>query len=257
MKKPDNDKAIDDLEKTARNKTGLMRTKELLLTKDGSHTVIVPSLDITYRSRHGAIQESMHVFIDAGLKYKWSSDPEWTADTGKPMQIFELGFGTGLNALLTAKEAMYSRRKILYTTIEPEPLDPEMARLLNYEDAPGYLQKMHEAEWGVPVVIHPYFTFAKYKLALADFDLNSILMEGVEAGDGFDLVYFDAFGPLTEPELWSAESFTRIVSLMKTGGVLTTYCSKSVVRKTMMGTGLHVKKIQGPYGKREMVRATK
>ena len=274
-------------------------TRELLLTKDGSHTVIVPSLDITYRSRHGALQESLHVFIDAGLKYKWSTDPGWSGDSEKLMHVFELGFGTGLNALLTAIEAMAVRRNISYTTIEPEPLEPEMAGLLNYDDAAGFLQKMHEAEWGMPVAINPYFTFTKYKSTFADFDLNitgtnifkpgNVIEPGnvaepdnvVESvtvvepdnvlesdnvvetdnvnatGPVFDLVYFDAFGPLTQPELWSAESFTKVASFMKTGAVLTTYCSKSVVRKTMVSAGLQVKKIQGPYGKREIVRAIK
>jgi hypothetical protein len=251
------------------------------------------------------------------------------------MNVFELGFGTGLNALLTAVEAMVMRRKIYYITIEPEPLEPEMARVLNYNDADGYLQKMHEAPWGIPVAIHPCFTFTKYRSTLADFDFNianinhfktrnvvksgnqveqnivvepgnqfepgnvaetpiqiepgnvaetasqfeprsvvestkigesgNVIKAGnvveprdvVSTGPVFDLVYFDAFGPLTQPELWSADSFTKIASIMKTGAVLTTYCSKSVVRKTMAGAGLQVKKIQGPYGKREMVRATK
>lgn len=232
--------------------------RELLLTKDGSHTVIVPSLDITYRSRHGAIQESLHVFIEAGLKYKWSIDERWSGDSAEIMYIFELGFGTGLNALLTATEAIAVRRKIFYVTIEPEPLEPEMAGLLNYNDTSGYLQKMHAAPWGMPVSIHPWFTFTKYRSTLADFDFNITgTNHFLSKGPVFDLVYFDAFGPLTQPELWSAESFMKIASIMKTGAILTTYCSKSVVRKTMAGAGLVVKKIQGPYGKREMVRATK
>jgi tRNA U34 5-methylaminomethyl-2-thiouridine-forming methyltransferase MnmC len=257
MKKLHHDLAAEDLKKSGPENQPMVKSKELLLTKDGSHTVIVPSLDITYRSRHGAVQESLHVFIDAGLKYKWSTDPGWATDSEKVMQIFELGFGTGLNALLTAKEALISGQKISYTTIEPDPLEPALAGLLNYEDPGGYLQKMHGAEWGTPVDIHPCFTFTKHRSTLADFDPHFIHTDSVEAEPVFDLVYFDAFGPLTEPGLWSAESFKKVVSFMKEGAVLTTYCSKSVVRKTMMGTGLKVKKIQGPYGKREMVRATK
>ncbi|MHA4844678.1 tRNA (5-methylaminomethyl-2-thiouridine)(34)-methyltransferase MnmD [Flavitalea antarctica] len=251
------DKAVEQSQHDVHAEAARGGDKELLLTKDGSHTVIIPSLDVTYRSRHGAIQESMHVFIDAGLKYKWSTDPQFATDTTRPIRIFELGFGTGLSALLTAKEATAAQRSISYTTIEPEPLEPAMARRLNYEDGPGDLQKMHEAEWGTRVRINPYFLFTKYKLTLADFNPDTARLNSDEHGSGYDLIYFDAFGPLTAPGLWSAESFTKIVSLMKQGAVLTTYCSKSVVRKTMMSSGLNVKKIQGPYGKREMVRATK
>ncbi|RYG43796.1 MAG: SAM-dependent methyltransferase [Chitinophagaceae bacterium] len=218
---------------------------------------MIPSLDITYRSRHGAVQESLHVFIDAGLKYKWLSENEWTDDPEKVMQVFELGFGTGLNALLTAKEALSFKRKISYITIEPEPLEPEMAILLNYKDEAGYLKKMHQAEWNTPVEIHSWFKFTKFKTTLADFNLHDNAVGFPTAGAIFDLVYFDAFGPLTQPELWSGQSFAKVASMMKTGAILTTYCSKSVVRKTMMAAGFTVKKIQGPYGKREMVRAMK
>ena len=226
--------------------------KELLLTKDGSHTVVIPSLDITYRSRHGAIQESTHVFIKAGLHYEWSRMPQETT-----IEIFELGFGTGLNALLTCVEALAARRKISYTTIEPDPLDPEMARLLNYPDEGHYLQQMHEASWGNAVSIHEYFTFTKYNLTFAEFVGHQASDSDDAFKPGYDLVYFDAFGPLTQPELWSAESFSQIVALMNEGAALTTYCSKTVVRRTMTNAGMQVTKIPGPYGKREMVRAIK
>ena len=223
----------------------------------GSYTVAIPSLDITYRSRNGAVQESLHVFIEAGLKYKCTMDPVFTGDQQHVIQLFEMGFGTGLNALLTAKEALALKRKISYTTIEPEPLEAEIVQQLKYEDSAGYLRKMHDAAWGVAIDLHPYFTFTKYRSTLAAFDISFLADNFDKVGPVLDVVYIDAFGPLTQPELWSADSFSKIASWMKPGAVLTTYCSKSVVRRTMMGVGLQVKKIPGPYGKREMVRATK
>ena len=213
--------------------------RALLVTKDGSHTVIMPSLNVTYHSMHGAVQESKHVFIDAGLNYQWSVKNDPT------ISVLEVGFGTGLNALLTCSEAASRQRKISYTALEPYPLTAEITKGLNYEDASGYLAMIHNAVWGAAVNIHEYFRLTKLKISLAEAD----------AEGKYDLVYFDAFDPGTQPAIWSAESFEKIYSMMKPGGVLTTYCSKSHVRKTMMSVGFKVTKIQGPRGKREMVRA--
>ena len=211
--------------------------RELLVTKDGSHTVIIPSLNVTYHSLHGALQESIHVFIEAGLYYQWS------VITDSSMSILEVGFGTGLNAMLTCQAAASRRNQITYTALEPYPLTDEIVKGLNYEDASGYLRMIHDVSWGAVVDIHEYFRLTKLKMPLAD------------AEGKYDLVYFDAFDPITQPEIWSAESFEKIYSIMKPGGVLTTYCSKSHIRKTMMSVGFKVTKIPGPWGKREMVRA--
>jgi len=217
--------------------------KELLVTNDGSHTVILPASGITYRSRHGALQESRLVFIEAGLHYQWEQQP------AGELSVFELGFGTGLNALLTCNEAAVNKRKIFYTTIDPDPLDPAMIEMLNFADKNRYLSRMHHVPWAEQIEIHPYFSFIKYRSAFQDFQ--------PVVPSTYDLIYFDAFGPLAQPELWSASTFAKIFQMMNDGAALTTYCSKSTVRRTMTEAGLRVYKIPGPRGKREMVRAIK
>ena len=215
--------------------------RELLKTADGSNTVSIPELDITYRSRHGALQESLIVFIEAGLEFRWSMAP------GEPLRLFEMGFGTGLNALLTAHAAVRNRRSIVYTTMEPYPLETAITNSLDYDNGGDTLALLHQCDWNKSVEINEYFSFRKHQLKLA----------GFETSEQFDLVYFDAFGPVTQPEIWSPESFAKIFSMMNKGATLVTYCSKSVVRRTMKDVGFVVNKIPGPRGKREMVRATR
>jgi tRNA U34 5-methylaminomethyl-2-thiouridine-forming methyltransferase MnmC len=214
--------------------------RELIVTVDGSTTVSIPSQAVTYRSRHGALQESRHVFIEAGLLFAWAKHADHL-----PLNVFELGFGTGLNALLTAQEALRASRPVNYTTIEPYPLEPSMISALNYDDPDGQFSLLHDCSYEQVVSVNPYFNFIKHQVTLAEFETTT----------RFDLVYFDAFGPVTHPAMWSAESFRKMFCYMNIGSVLTTYCSKSVVRHTMKDAGFIVTKIQGPRGKREMVRA--
>jgi tRNA U34 5-methylaminomethyl-2-thiouridine-forming methyltransferase MnmC len=216
--------------------------RELLQTADGSVTVSIPSLEVTYRSRHGAIQESRHVFIEAGLLFAWANRIDEA-----PLQVFEMGFGTGLNAFLTVQEATNMKRPVNYIAIEPFPLEPDMVHALGYNDPDGQYASLHNCAWNVPTQINPCFNFTRHQQTLAEF----------ETSQKFDLVYFDAFGPVTHPDLWSAENFAKIFLFMNSGAVLTTYCSKSVVRRTMKDVGFIVNKIPGPRGKREMVRAIK
>jgi tRNA U34 5-methylaminomethyl-2-thiouridine-forming methyltransferase MnmC len=219
--------------------------RELLITNDGSHTVAIPELGVTYRSKHGAVQESAHVFIEAGLLKLLDEI------THQPIEIFELGFGTGLNALLTLRTAQKLQRKIRYICVEPYPLDRNMVGGINYEDllkvpmvAPAF-SGLHEAAWEIDVEINPYFVLHKKQSAFEDFN-DDIKVH---------LVYYDAFGPLTQPQLWTIDSFKKVYTIMKPGGILTTYCSKSEVRRNMVSAGFQVTKLQGPRGKREMVRA--
>jgi tRNA U34 5-methylaminomethyl-2-thiouridine-forming methyltransferase MnmC len=212
---------------------------ELILTNDGSHTILIPQLDVTFHSRHGAVQESLHVFIDAGLHYTWTQEEGNRATT----TIFELGLGTGLNALLTCAEAVKQQRRVVYTAIEPFPLADGITDALNYNDPAGYLERIHKAPWNQLTEINEYFSIEKSTLKFE------------QAGGSYQLVYFDAFGPEVQPELWSVNSFLKLFDMMKPGAVLTTYCSKSEVRRNMTAAGLKVIKIQGPWGKREMVRA--
>ncbi|MGZ5219014.1 MAG: tRNA (5-methylaminomethyl-2-thiouridine)(34)-methyltransferase MnmD [Chitinophagaceae bacterium] len=221
--------------------------RQPIITKDGSNTISIPEMNVTYHSHHGAIQESMHVFINAGLKYV--SDTLQVSDTS----IFEMGFGTGLNALLTLIEAEKVQRKIHYTTVELFPLQADEITLLNYceqlhcKDLKPVFQQLHQCEWEKDFSITPFFTLRKIRI---DFFTLSTYQP-------FHLIYYDAFAPSAQPQFWTKEVFEKLYNMLLPGGVLVTYCSKSDVRRAMQGAGFIVEKIQGPRGKREMVRARK
>ena len=215
---------------------------ELVITGDGSHSLYVESLDEHYHSINGAITESQHVFIAAGFKQLKKSH----------IRILEMGFGTGLNALLTLAEAQKSDISVDYTGIEKFPLDRAIADSLNYESlsdpvSSGVLKLLHNSPWEQEVMIKPGFMLQKIQCD----------MHAMHLTDEFDLVYFDAFAPEKQPELWTSESFIRIFRSMKPGSILTTYSSKSLVRRNLKASGFQVEKIPGPPGKREMTRAYK
>lgn len=215
--------------------------KIIQLTGDGSHTFGIPEMGVTYHSTHGAIAESMHVFIDAGLNYL-------LAHHYTKIKILEIGFGTGLNALLSLQWAREKSIPIYFTTIELDPLLPIEYTALNYADRLDLkheLLALHEAEWSVEVKIDELFSIEKEKIDVLEF----------ESSKKFDCVFFDAFSPVNQPELWTKEVFQKLYSMMLPNAVLLTYCSKSIVRKAMKEAGFEVTKIQGPWGKREMVRA--
>ena len=221
--------------------------RSLVITKDGSHTIAIPKINVTYHSHHGAIQESMHVYIDAGLKYV-SADLKLTDPC-----IFDMGFGTGLNALLTLVEAEKDQQKIHYTTVELFPLQEDEITLLNYcellhrEDLKPVFQQLHQCEWEKDISITPFFTIKKIRIDL----FNLSIYQPV------NLIYYDAFAPSAQPELWTKEVFEKLYNMLLPGGILVTYCSKSEVRRAMQSAGFIVEKISGPRGKREMVRAIK
>ena len=218
--------------------------KEIIITEDGSHTIFLPEQQITYHSTHGSVQESNHVFIQSGLEHIASN-----AKT--PIHLFEMGLGTGLNAFLTAKWAEKNQIAIEYTAVELYPLSKEELAALNYAGMLGdkhqYFNNLHAAEWGVSNTISPLFQLLKLQNSLLDYIPEK----------SFDLIYFDAFAPLIQPELWTTEVFIKLYNLLNQGGVLTTYCSKSDVRRSMVAAGFIVEKIPGPPHKREMVRAVK
>ncbi|MFN8288840.1 MAG: tRNA (5-methylaminomethyl-2-thiouridine)(34)-methyltransferase MnmD [Chitinophagaceae bacterium] len=222
--------------------------RKIILTEDGSHSISVPALNVTYHSVHGAIAESQHVFIQAGLL-----DAQILEYTGVH-SILEIGFGTGLNALLSFAEAEKHKNRIYYTALEPFPLEEEKINLLNYCDLlnrPDYkprFQKMHDCGWEEMFEISAYFRLTKHRSALADLSAPD---------ESFNIVYFDAFAPAAQPELWTKEAFEKLYRLMTPGGILVTYCSKGEVRRAMQAAGFMVEKIPGPKGKREMVRAKK
>ncbi len=217
--------------------------REIITTKDGSHTIVIPEISVAYHSYNGAVQESMHVFIHAGLRWYLGQNAY-----ARPVRIFEMGFGTGLNAYLTALEAGNKNFSVHYTAIEPFPLLPEEALLLNYaatKTEKSLFAQLHQIAWNEDVLIAPNFTLHKQQERLSHF----VLAQPV------DIIYFDAFAPSAQPELWTEEVFRKMYGMLRPGGALVTYCSKSIVRRAMQAAGFRVTKIPGPWGKREMVRA--
>lgn len=215
----------------------------LRVTADGSHTAVNETLDKPYHSIHGAYQESQRVYIELGLRPALQNFP---TDT---LYIFEMGFGTGLNALLTAREAQCHQRQVVYVTVEAQPLAVPIACQLNYDELFGtaYLPALHESPWGVPVTINPYFTLVKHAGNLQD----------LQMADLFHLIYYDAFAPTAQPELWEPEIFRKLADVLLPGGILTTYCSRSYVQRNMRSAGLMVEKQPGPLHKRDVLRAIK
>jgi tRNA U34 5-methylaminomethyl-2-thiouridine-forming methyltransferase MnmC len=219
---------------------------QLVITGDGSHTLFIPELNEHYHSTFGALTESLHVFVHSGLHCFAGS---------KEISIFEAGFGTGLNALMTALHAVRMGMKVWYFAIEKYPVDPLIVDQLNYpqllkdaeNDAEGLFSAIHNSEWETMIGIHPFFYLKKMKGDMCSFipDAN------------FDLVYFDAFAPDKQPEMWTGDVLHRILSAMKPGGIFTTYCVKGSVKQILKNYGLTVEKLPGPPGKREILRARK
>jgi tRNA U34 5-methylaminomethyl-2-thiouridine-forming methyltransferase MnmC len=216
--------------------------RKLIVTEDGSHTVAVQDLNVTFHSRHGAIQESKHVFIEAGFNYGKEVFPD------QPLSILEVGFGTGLNAFLTAIEAGNYAQPVRYVAIDAYPLEMVTTATLNYPDRLGHeelFSTIQIASWNSPVPIHE--TFSLYKLAIDLLDYS--------CREKFHLLYFDAFAPEAQPQLWKEDIFRRLGECMHSGGAMVTYCSKGTVRRALEAAGWQVEKLPGPKGKREMVRA--
>jgi len=218
-------------------------TRRIIKTHDGSESLFVEELNEHYHSIHGARNESLHVFIQNGListlKYKNS------------IRILELGFGTGLNALLSLLEIQNQDSRIHYTGIEKYPLEEELWSKLNYaqnETESLLFKKLHQCNWDNTTEIAPNFELLKLKA-----DIDSYSFEQ----NNFDIVYFDAFAPTKQSELWSDSIFSKMFSYMKPGAILVTYCAKGEVRRTMIRCGFQVERLPGPPGKREMLRALK
>jgi tRNA U34 5-methylaminomethyl-2-thiouridine-forming methyltransferase MnmC len=230
--------------------------REIILTKDGSHTVSVPEMNVTYHSVHGAIQESMHVFIDAGFR-QFSEQTE--------LRIFEMGFGTGLNALLTLIEAEKTKQQIHYTSVELYPLQAKEIDKLNYcgqlnrKDLESVFTQLHQCDWEKEIRITEYFTLRKLNTSLSTFNPFTETSDNKNSStlQLFNLIYYDAFAPSAQPELWTAGIFEKLYGILNNKGALVTYCSKGDVRRAMQTAGFIIEKIPGPPGKREMVRAWK
>ena len=214
---------------------------KLVITNDGSHSIFNAEMNECYHSKHGAIVEAEHVFIKNGL----------LAENKKQFNILEIGFGTGLNALLTAQKAKKKNISVNYHGIELYPVETANYIQLNFCELIGAdnseLLKLHECNWETENKIHDFFKLTKNKIALEDYTSDA----------KFDIIYFDAFSPENQPELWDESIFDKMHHFLKEDGFLVTYCAKGAVRRTLKAVGFEVISLDGPPGKRQMTRANR
>ena len=217
---------------------------EIIITQDGSSSIYIPELDETYHSKFGAIQEAKHVFVKNGLDL---------FENGSEISILEIGFGTGLNALITMLEAEKRNLKINYAGVEAYPIALNEILQLNYveqlevPEKKEDFEKMHAANWEEEIVITPNFTITKRKQFFKD----------ISDENTFDLIYFDAFGFTVQPDLWNEAIFEIMFKSLKNRGILTTYACRTSIKKAMQHAGFQTLKLPGAPGKREMLRALK
>lgn len=210
---------------------------------DGSHTILSEVYGVTYHSRHGATTETEHVFIQMGL--------HWKAQEKKEISVLEVGFGTGLNAFMSMLEAERQGWLIRYQSLETHPVSMEQAAALNYPDmlqvperASDFLQ-LHSLDWNRPHAISKYFIFEKTFVPLQDFQPDRL----------FDVIFFDAFAPQAQPEMWEEAIFEKLAKTLNSGGGLVTYCAQGEFRRRLRRAGFATERLPGPPGKREMTRA--
>ncbi len=224
----------------------MFKNIHIIKTEDGSTTLQDQRTGETYHSTYGAFAESLHIYIEYGLRYWRDLHPQSSCS------ILEMGFGTGLNVLLAYQEAMEMNLSTFYTSYELYPLDKEAVEGLQFPSISNWnvkelLQKIHFSEWGKEVQLSSIFTLLKKQ---EDFTKANF-------SEGIDLVFFDAFSPNVDPNLWTETVFRKIYQAQNQGGVLTTYCAKGQVRRTLQKLGYEVERLAGPKGKREVLRATK
>lgn len=217
--------------------------KEVVVTGDGSKTIHMPELNESYHSTHGALQEAEHVFIKYGLDQLEKES----------IDVFELGFGTGLNAILAYRFSKQNNVHISYVGVEAYPVSMEMLEALNYTDFLTADEKkifleMHNADWGSKVELSDQFTFQKIEEKIEDSKVGE---------DTMDIVFFDAFGPRTQGSLWKPVILEKMAKMLREKGVLTTYCAQGQFRRDLKSVGFDVTKVPGPPGKREMTVAIK
>jgi tRNA U34 5-methylaminomethyl-2-thiouridine-forming methyltransferase MnmC len=219
----------------------------LFITEDGSHSIFSEQFGVAYHSTHGAIQETQHIFIESALRYFVK---QRSVDK---IKILDIGFGTGLNVFMTFLEAQNQGLTIDLTTVEAYPLSISTAEQLNFAQllnvpqlAPVFKQ-LHTLSWEDKHVISDAFAFQKYLLDFKKIDFK----------DMFDIIYYDAFSPESQPELWEFDMLQRIYAALKKGGLLTTYCAKGSFKRALKSVGFQVENIAGPRGKREITRAFK
>ncbi|GAA4815862.1 tRNA (5-methylaminomethyl-2-thiouridine)(34)-methyltransferase MnmD [Litoribaculum gwangyangense] len=225
--------------------------REIVITADGSTTIHLPDWNEHYHSKHGAIREAYHVFINHGLchflNYELGSRPH------KPISILEIGFGTGLNAFITLLEAEKLKLNIDYIGVEGYPVLKDEINLLNYpkelnsKENEAYFENLHDVSWNEKHTITSWFSLTKQQKMFHE--VHDLCV--------FNIIYFDAFGARVQPELWTESIFQIMYNALKPNGILVTYAAKGSVRRAMKAVGFSVEKLPGPPGKREMLRATK
>ena len=219
--------------------------REFLTTGDGSVTIHLPDWNEQYHSKHGAIAEARHVFLKSGLHHFLAENP------CEDISILEIGFGTGLNALLTVSEIEKLKISCNYIGLEAYPISAEEILKLNYPEkaaiSAALFEQLHNVPWEKNSEITSRFSITKRKQFFSD----------ISEENAVNLIYFDAFGARVQPELWTEEIFAKMYAALKTKGVLVTYAAKGIVRRAMQAVGFTVERLPGPPGKREMLRATK
>jgi tRNA U34 5-methylaminomethyl-2-thiouridine-forming methyltransferase MnmC len=216
----------------------------LSLTADGSHTLLSAQFGVTYHSVHGSVQEAQTVFLDAAFA-------EITARPQTEIRVLEIGFGTGLNALMTFGESLKTNKTLHYTAIEAFPISDETAANLNYAtcldfaQAADFLHLIHQNNWDTTIKINENIDFTKLLMRFEDIAFEN----------EFDAIYFDAFAPNAQPELWTIAIFEKMYRALKPNGILTTYCAKGEVKRNLKAAGFKLESLPGPVGKREMTRA--
>lgn len=215
-------------------------------TSDGSHTLFVPSLNEHYHSINGAKQESSHIYINAGLQHSLKDN----------IKVLEIGFGTGLNAYLSLLHAQQTGKTIDYTSVELYPLSMKIVEQLNYvtdseAQEKEYFNLLHACNWNQKEKITPFFFLTKIQT-----DFSKVHLP-LNLSPTFDVIYYDAFAPEKQPDMWSQDIFNYLYTLTNQNGILTTYCAKGVVRRMLIQAGYNVERLPGPPGKREILRVTK
>ena len=211
-----------------------------IITEDGSHSLFSAQFKQQYHSLQGALMESEHIYINLGLK------PVLENASG-PVYVFEMGFGTGLNAFLAWKLADSLQKQVFYTSVEAYPVSLLEASQLNYEEATGStgFMQLHHAPWGAETAISPFFNLQKVHATVQDFTSDRF----------FDVIFYDAFDPRAQPELWTEEIFSKIAAQTSQGGVLVTYSSKGIVKRALAAGGFKVERHKGPGRKTHVLKA--
>ena len=220
--------------------------RTIITTSDGSKTIQIEGWNEQYHSIHGALQEAKHVYINAGLKTFLERQT-----IQNPLTLLEIGFGTGLNALLTALESLNISQEIYYHGIEAYPVTADELQALEYDlligSDPSIFRQIHSCSWEETQKILPHFSIVKRQAFFSD----------IAEANAYDVIYFDAFGPRVQPHLWIESIFKKMYEALRPNGLLVTYCAKGSVRRCMQAVGFEVERLPGPPGKREMLRAIK